>query len=134
MADYEFEHSVETSADERAVWELWSTIDRWVEWDTSVQKVTLDGPFEVGVEGTMHIEGMPPLDFRLTEVEPGVGFVDETAIPGGVVRFGHRLERVGDRVRVTHRVEIDGPGELGPAITEDVPEAMEALVRLAEKG
>jgi polyketide cyclase/dehydrase/lipid transport protein len=133
MVDFEFEHSVETSAGAQAVWALWSEVDRWVEWDTSVQKVTLDGPFEVGSSGIMHIEGMPPLAFRLTEVLPGVGFTDETAIPGGVVRFGHRLEPVGDRVRVTHWVEVDGPGEMGPVIVEDVPEAMEALVRLAEK-
>ena len=129
MADYEFEHSVETTASGEAVWRLWSDVERWGEWDTSVQKVTLDGPFEPGSTGTMYIEGMPPLGFRLTEVSPGVGFTDETTIPGGVVRFAHRYEAG----RVTHRVEIEGPGELGPMITADVPEAMEKLVRLAEK-
>jgi len=129
MADFEYEHSVQTSASAEAVWALWSDVERWVEWDTSVQKVTLEGPFAVGSAGVMYIEGLPPLDFTLTEVEPGVGFTDETVVPGGVVRFGHRYEAG----RVTHRVEVDGPGEMGPAIVEDVPEAMEALVRLAEK-
>ncbi len=133
MTDFEYEHSVETSARAEAVWDLWCEVDRRPEWDTSVRKLTLDGPFAAGTSGTMDIEGLPPLDFRLIEVEPGVAFTDETAIPGGVVRFAHRLEQLGDRVRVTYRVEVDGPGEMGPGIVEDVPEAMDALVRLAEK-
>lgn len=132
MVDFEFEHSVETVARAQAVWGLWSEVERWGEWDTSVQKVTLDGAFEQGSRGVMYIEGLPPLDFVLTEVEPGVGFTDETTVPGGVVRFVHRMETAGDTLRVTHRVEIEGPGEMGPAIVEDVPEAMEKLVRLAE--
>ena len=133
MVDFESEHSVETSARAEAVWALWTEVERRGEWDLSVQKLTLDGPFAVGSAGVMYIDGLPPLDYTLTEVEPGVAFTDETAIPGGVVRFAHRLEQVGDRLRVTYRVEVDGPGEMGPGIVEDVPQAMEALVRLAEK-
>jgi hypothetical protein len=134
MVDFEYEHSVETVADAAAVWALWSDVERWTEWDTSVQKVTLEGEFAVGSAGTMYIEGLPPLDFTLTEVEAGVGFTDETTIPGGIVRFAHRVEDLGGRLRVTHRVEVEGPGEMGPGIVEDVPEAMAALVRLAEQG
>jgi uncharacterized membrane protein len=133
MADFEYEHSVETSARAEAVWALWTEVERRSEWDLSVQKLTLDGPFAVGSAGVMYIEGLPPLGYTLTEVEAGVAFTDETAIPGGVVRFAHRLEQVGDRLRVTYHVEVDGPAEMGPGIVEDVPEAMEALVRLAEK-
>lgn len=134
MVDFEYEHSVETAARPEAVWALWRDADRRGEWDRSVQKLTLDGEFAAGTTGTMHIEGLPPLDFRLTEVRPGVGFTDETAVPGGVVRFIHRMEPIPTGVRVTYQVEVEGPGELGPGIVEDVPEAMEALVRLAEQG
>jgi hypothetical protein len=39
-------------------------------------------------------------------------------------------------VRITHRVQIEGPAaqEMGPMVVEDVPEAMAGLARMAEAG
>jgi polyketide cyclase/dehydrase/lipid transport protein len=129
MATYEFEHTETTTVDPAAIWALWADITRWTEWDTSLVSVSLDGPFEVGSEGTMVIEGQGPIPFKLIEVTPGRGFTDETEIPGAVLRFVHE---VADG-RVTHRVEIEGEraAELGPMVTEDVPDAVRALVKLA---
>ena len=135
MANFEHEHSIELTAAPESVWRLWSEVDRWVEWDTGLDRASLDGPFEVGTTGVMHIPGLGPIGFRLIEVQPGVGFTDETSVEGAVVRFGHHLEPLpGGRLRVTHRVTVEGPAaaELGPAIVEDLPEALAALAKLAE--
>jgi hypothetical protein len=136
MANYEFEHTVTTTAPADAVWALWSDVSRWTEWDTSLEAITLDGPFAAGSGGTMTIPGQPPIAYTLTVVEPGAGFTDETEIPGGVLRFIHRAETVAGLTTITQRTEIDGPAEMarefGPAVTEDVPEAMRALAELAE--
>lgn len=134
MATYEVEHSVEGSADVAKVWALYADVTRWTEWDGSLREVSLDGEFAVGARGKMVIDGQPPIDFVLTEVEPGVAFTDETSVPGALLRFHHRIAPLPDgRVRVTHRVEIEGPAaqEMGPFVTEDVHEAIEALVALA---
>jgi hypothetical protein len=133
MADYEFEHSETTSAAPEAVWALWADVSRWVQWDTSLVSVTLDGPFVAGGKGTMIIEGQPPITYELTEVLDGRGFTDVTEIPGAVLRFFHEVESSDGQTRVTHRVEIDGEqaAQLGPMVTEDVPDAMRALVKLA---
>jgi hypothetical protein len=135
MTKFEHEHSVEMSAAASSVWELYREVSRWVEWDTGLDKATLDGPFEVGSTGVMHIPGLGPIEFRLVEVVPGVSFTDETVVEGAVVRFAHRLEPLPDgRLRATHRVEVEGlaAGEMGPAIVEDLPEALAALAKLAE--
>jgi hypothetical protein len=136
MADYEFEHTETTSAAPEAVWALWADVGRWTEWDTSLVSVTLDGPFVAGGKGTMVIEGQPPIGYELTEVIEGRGFTDVTEIPGAVLRFFHVVELHNGQTRVTHRVEIDGEQatELGPMVTEDVPDAMRALVKLASSG
>lgn len=134
MATYEFEHSVETTASPEAVWVLWSDVSRWTEWDSGLESVVLDGPFEVGVNGTMVVPGRPPVPFTLTEVRPGKGFVDVSEIPGALLRFHHTLEPLdGGRVRVTHGVVIEGPAarEIGPFVTADLPDAVKALVELA---
>jgi hypothetical protein len=77
----------------------------------------------------------------LSEVVAGERFVD--VMDGGdfVVRTEHRLEPVaGGWTRVVYRTEISGEAadvvgpELGPAITADFPDVLDALVRRAEKG
>jgi hypothetical protein len=137
MASYEFEHSIDTTADAAAVWRLWSDVATWPSWDNSVRGVDIDGPFEVGTTGTMHIEGQGPISFRLTEIWPGTGFADETEIPGGVLRFVHHVTaKLGGGNTVTVRVEIDGAPDMaaqfGPMVTADTPESVAALVKLAE--
>jgi hypothetical protein len=130
---YEFEHSVEGPANPETVWELWSDVSRWTEWDEGLESVTLEGPFVEGSGGTMVVKGQGTISFTLTSVEDGIGFVDETSVPGALLRFTHRLERVAGGVRVTHSVEIEGSAAafLGPVVTADLPDAVEALVKLA---
>ncbi|TCO58419.1 SRPBCC family protein [Actinocrispum wychmicini] len=134
MTNYEYEHTETTTAKTNAVWALWANVNRWTDWDTSVKSVTIDGPFEVGSTGTMIIDGQPPIPYRLVEVTAGRSFADVTEIPGATLRFVHTLDEVDGRTVVTHRVEIEGEqaAELGPMVTEDVPDAVRGLVKLAE--
>ncbi|SRR6266536_1376101 len=134
---FTFQHTVETAAGPHALWRLYSDVSTWPRWDHAVELVRLDGPFAEGTTGALKLHDRDPLPFRLTEVEPERGFVDETAIPGGLVRFRHRIEPLDSgRVRLTHAVEIDAPPpvaeELGALISAGVPETMAALAKLAE--
>lgn len=134
MTTYEFEHTETTTAPAAKVWALWADVSRWPDWDTSVASVTIDGPFAVGGTGTMTIEGQPPISYELIEVTPGKSFTDVTEIPGATLRFIHSVTEADGRTVVTHRVEIEGEqaAEFGPMVTEDVPDAMRGLVKLAE--
>ncbi|MFG1639725.1 SRPBCC family protein [Amycolatopsis sp. NPDC049252] len=132
MALYEYTHTETSTAPAAAIWPLWADTARWPEWDAGVRSVVLDGPFEAGVSGTMTMDGMPPIPFTLTEVTGGRSFTDETRLPDALLRFEHVLTEVGGGTEITYRVTIDGPEELGPQVTEDTPDAMRALARLAE--
>ena len=54
------------------------------------------------------------------------------------MRTTHRVDRVGDRSRVTYRMEIAGAAadelgpQIGPEISGDFPETLAALVARAE--
>jgi uncharacterized protein YndB with AHSA1/START domain len=136
---FTFQHAVDTSASPEAVWRLYSDVATWPQWDDAVERVTLDGPFEPGAVGAFKLHGQDPLEFRLLEVEQQRGFMDETSIPGGVVRFRHRIDPLDDgQVRLTHAVEIEAPApvaqQIGALITAGVPETMIRLAELAEEG
>jgi Polyketide cyclase / dehydrase and lipid transport len=138
LSSFTYEHSVEARASAAAVWSLYSDVGAWPAWDHAAEHVTLDGPFAAGSAGTLKLHGQEPLPFRLTEVQAGCGFADETEIPGGVVRFRHTIAPAGEgRLRLTHAVEVDAPApvaeQIGGLISEGVPVAMAKLARLAEE-
>lgn len=131
---FEWTHTVTTSASPEQVWPLYAEVDRWLEWDSGLQAVTLDGPFAVGSRGTLQVEGQPPLVWELVEVTANASFTDVTEIPGvATLTFVHRIEPRPEGSAIVHEVRIEGPAaeQLGPMVTSDTPEAMEAIARIA---
>jgi uncharacterized protein YndB with AHSA1/START domain len=111
----------------------------WPAWNDGIEKIEVDGPFQVGTTFTMTPPGDDPIPMRLTEIVPGELFTDEMDGGDFVVRTVHRLApAAGGRTRITYRTEITGPAadtigsELGPAITADFPDVLAALARVAE--
>ena len=133
------EHSIETSAAPDQIWRLWADVDGWPEWNGDIERIELMGPFAVGSRIVMTPIGEEPVELRIAEaVEPEL-FVDEAELGEVVVRTVHRVERLdGERARVTYRMEITGPAadtlgpQIGPEISGDFPETLEALVERAE--
>jgi hypothetical protein len=134
------EQSVETLASRDAIWERWSDVASWPEWNADIEDIEISGPFATGSTITMSPAGQDPVELRIAEaVEPDL-FVDEAALDDVVVRTIHRVEPAeGGRNRIVYRMEISGPAadsvgpELGPQISGDFPETLAALVELAER-
>ena len=138
MNMWTYEHSIETDATPEAIWPLYADVPAWPRWDQGLEWVTLNGPFAAGSTGSLKVPGQDPLPFTLLDVRPLEGFSDETYIPDLAIRFDHSVVPTSTgKTRITHRVSITGPAaddagpQLGPQITADVPEAMEALADLA---
>jgi uncharacterized protein YndB with AHSA1/START domain len=138
---WEYEHAVETDADPAALWRFWADVTTWPRWNAGVRDVAIDGPFAAGTAFTMTGPDGEAISMTLTDVVPGQRFTD--VMDGGdvIVTTDHRLEpAAAGRTRVVYRTEITGPAgdvvgpELGPAITADFPEVLDALVAVAEAG
>jgi hypothetical protein len=133
------EHSIETKATPQAIWQQWSDVAHWPEWNADIERIELDGPFAAGSRIVMTPAGDEPIELRIAEAsEPGL-FVDEAALGEIVVRTTHRVERVDEeRAKVTYRMDITGPAadtlgpRIGPEISGDFPEVLAALVDRAE--
>jgi uncharacterized protein YndB with AHSA1/START domain len=132
------EHTAATAASPEAVWRVLRDLDQWASWDTSMEWVRLQGPFQVGSEVVMKPKGQDPITSVIVETTENRAYADQTDMGEVTLRFSHTLEPLeGGGTRVAHRLEITGPAadqagpELGPAITEDFPEAMDALLARA---
>jgi hypothetical protein len=136
-----YDCSAETSAHPDVIFDLFSDVSTWPRWNAGVESMELDGPFVPGTTGTMTVPGQDPMRMRLTVVDQGRGFEDETEIPGAgvVVRVRHALTVLETgRTRIDYGVTIDGPAAdalgpvIGPDITADFPSVLEALIAEAE--
>jgi uncharacterized protein YndB with AHSA1/START domain len=133
---WRYESAMETTASRAALWDCWSDMANWPEWNDGIVRIEVDGPFRAGTAFTMIPPDGEAVRLRLVETVPGELFVDEMNAGDFVVRTEHRLEPLaGGRTRVVYRTEISGPAadtvgpELGPAITADFPDVLAALVR-----
>ena len=136
---WEYEYSLETSADRGALWRHWADMAAWPQWNDGIETIDVDGPFAVGTTFIMTPPGDEPIRMRLVEIEPGTSFTDEMDAGDFVVRTEHRLEQAaGGLTRIVYRTQITGEAaghvgpELGPQITADFPEVVAALAGRAE--
>jgi uncharacterized protein YndB with AHSA1/START domain len=132
------EHRAETATGPEAVWRVLRDLDQWASWDTSMEWVRLQGPFQVGSQVVMKPKGQDPITSVIVEARENRVYADQTDLGDVTLRFSHSLEPLeGGGTSIVHRLEIGGPAadrvgpELGPAITEDFPEAMDALLARA---
>jgi Polyketide cyclase / dehydrase and lipid transport len=132
------EHIVETTVAPEAIWKVLRDLDNWPRWDTSMEEVSIQGPFAVGTQVSMTPKGQDPIVSTITGIRENEFYADETNLGQVTLHFSHTLTRIPDAgTRVTHRLEITGPAaaeagpQMGPAITADFPEAMDALLAYA---
>ncbi|OAS24332.1 SRPBCC family protein [Paenibacillus oryzisoli] len=136
---WKFEHTVTTTANAETIWNLYSDISTWVEWDKGIVHASLEGAFVAGTRGLLQPEGQDRLRFELKEVNPLHSFSDVTDMPdaGIQVHFTHHIVETAEGTSVTHKVMITGQNaeDLGPKIgagmAKGIPHTIEGLVALA---
>lgn len=134
------EHAAEADVSPEAIWQIWADVGNWGEWNSDIESIEIDGPFAAGSIISMTPRGGDPVLLRIATARPAELFVDEADLGGAVVTTTHQVERLGeDRVRVVYRTAITGPAaedlgpEIGPAITDDFPQTIAALIARAGK-
>lgn len=130
------EFKTTTTASRATVWALWSDVNRWSTWNPGVEQATLVGPFAVGNSFSMTPSGQDALTTRLTHVEEGLSFTDETVLGDISVTVEHRIvPQDHGPLAIVYSARVTGPGaeHIGAAITSDFDDVLAALVKLAER-
>jgi hypothetical protein len=132
------EYSAETDATPEAIWSALRDLHSGIKLSDRSDTFELHGPFEKGTEISVTPAGQDTFRSTIIELTEPLVYADQTEFGDLRLLFRHTLAPLtGGGTKVTHRLEIDGPGagqvapELGPQISEDFPAAMADLFAAA---
>jgi hypothetical protein len=134
-----FECAVTFEAEPATVWQIWTDVARWPEWDVSKEIAQMDGEFQPGSSGWVKKHNALGGTFAITSVEPGRRWISESPLPLGRVIFDHIVEPLpGGQVRVAKSVQVEG-GSAGlfrvlaaPRMRRDIDTTLAALQQRAQ--
>ncbi|MEV0324428.1 SRPBCC family protein [Streptomyces sp. NPDC050658] len=130
---------VEADVTQAAVWARCVDVATWPDWNPGLEKVELEGAFTAGQNGVIFRAGAGEIPFSLLSVVDGESFVVESPMDGGIVhRIGCQVTALpGGGSRMTHKVELDGPGSdelaaaIGSELSKNLSTVAEALIKAA---
>lgn len=103
--------SITIDAPIEVVWAVFTDVERWPSWTTSVTSVRRldDGPLRVGAQARIAQPRLPKVVWTVTELEPGRSWTWTATSPGASTVATHRLRQVDGRTVAEQSIEQSGP-------------------------
>lgn len=135
-----FSYSLESTASPEAIWEIWTDVAQWKNWDSGLKDAKLSSSdFGLGAKGFIYsLEGRKSR-FKIVDYEEGLSYTFKTNLPLGGLYVKRYLEQSGGNTKFTHEVWFKGitAGIFSRMFGEDfrkmLPEVLEKIRVLAEK-
>lgn len=134
----QFKQEITINTSPTTIFEKYTDVSSWKEWDTDVKESSLIGEFIIGSSGSLTPTKGPKAKFVLTEVTVNQSFTSETKLPLCVMVFRHELETLGDTTKVTHSVSFTGITSfifsklIGESINKALPGTLKRLKEACE--
>ncbi len=103
------ETSLETSASPARVWQVWSDVNHWPEWNPDMKESRLDGPLKLGATGMINTRSGGKHDVVVTHYEEGRSFeLESTALPATKMAIRATIGTSGAGSQITQGFEPRG--------------------------
>ncbi|HEX9362865.1 MAG TPA: SRPBCC family protein [Candidatus Dormibacteraeota bacterium] len=103
------EASVETTASPSRVWQVWSDVNHWPDWNPDMNESRLDGPLKLGATGMINTKSGGKHDVVVTHYEDGRSFeLESTALPGTKMAIRATIAPSGNGSLITQGFEPRG--------------------------
>lgn len=130
------EKSIETTAKPERIWKIFTDVANWKKWNAGIENIQLHGIFAEGSTFFMQPPGSEGFTSKLIDIKENERFTDETVIDSTRVLVHHTIVSLpSGNTKITYSTEIYGPNAevFGQIVTEDFPEVLKSLKKLAEE-
>lgn len=132
-------HSIVTrEVSKEQMWKLFSDVNKWPDWDKSVEFAKLEGPFEKGNFFMFQPKGGPKLKIGIEEAVENYNFTDLTRFPLAKMYGEHLLEETPDGLKITTTMKVKGllgflwKRLVAQKIVDSLPEDMQVQIQTAK--
>lgn len=73
-----FGYELATTAAHEAIWQIWTDLAGWNEWDTGLQSAYMEGPFLLDAKGVLVPDKGPKSKFKVVDFEAGKSYTIRT--------------------------------------------------------
>lgn len=108
QTNYHFFHTDSTSISSDIIWQVWTDVPNWKQWDKGLKEAFLDGEFMVGTKGKLIPDKGPKSKFVISELVPNKSYTFKTKIPFGWLIIKRTLEIKEGKTFFTHDVQFTG--------------------------
>lgn len=125
-------------ATKEQIWAIWTNVEKWNLWDSSVEKSYLFGEFEIGTNGILKSKNGPKSKFEIIESTENKSFTNRSKLPFCTLDFIHEVTEYDGGVSITHKITIEGllsplfSRIIGKQQEKSLPHSVDALIKLAE--
>lgn len=136
--NYHFRHTASTTASADKIWNVWTDVSNWKQWDKGLKEAILDGEFVVGAKGKLIPDKGPKSKFIISEVVSNQSYTFKTSIPFGWLIIKRSLEVKNGVTYFTHDVQFTGilkkilGKKLGENYKAMLPDVMNEIKIIAE--
>jgi|GEM_PF-1949467 hypothetical protein len=125
------------------VWRLWSHVEDWPKWDSSIETSTLQPDSAFGLNGAcvVSLKGTPdPITLRITDYVLHKSFTTKSTSPLGTVSLAHELAPLENGTQITHTATFDATNAhtqqifettVWTGLTQGLTAAVNSLAQLA---
>lgn len=108
QTNYHFYATDSTTAASYKIWQIWTDVANWKQWDKGLKDAAIDGAFKVGATGKIRPDKGPTSKFIVTELVPNTAYTFKTKISFGWLVIKRTLAVKDDKTFFTHNVAFTG--------------------------
>jgi hypothetical protein len=137
--NYHFSCTDSTTATSNKIWEVWTDVPNWKQWDKGLKDAVLTSAFMVGAKGKITPKKGPKSKFVISALEPYQSYTFKTKIPFGWLIIKRTLEVKEGKTFFTHDVAFTGllkkvlGKKLGKNYRAMLPSVLAEIKRIAEQ-
>lgn len=138
QTNYRFSHTDSTTASSDKIWQVWTDVPNWKQWDKGLKEARIDGEFIAGAKGKLIPDKGPKSKFIISELESNKFYTFKTKIPLGWIIIKRTLEVKEGKTYFTHDVEFTGifkrliGNKLGKKYKAMLPGVLNEIKQIAE--
>jgi hypothetical protein len=133
-----FSYTLKTIAAPEVIWQIWTDVDRWADWDTELKDACLKGDFALNAVGKLTPRKGRVSEFRVSQLNLGQSYTFTIALPLCKLNIHRYLSCESDGIYFTHEVTFSGILAflfgllLGRDFRAALPRVMENVKQIAE--